>query len=277
MSGVDNKATQTRSLAELSDLSGRVAVITGGAGHIGTVFGETLAEMGAAIAVVDMAEEHCVRIAADIGRSFGVDTTPLIADLSVEDDVREIAGRVVDRLGRLDILVNCASLVGTMPLEGWNAPFLEQSADTWREALEVNLTAPFVLVQTATEALRKSGHGSVVNVSSVQGMIGPDLKMYEGLPLNSPAAYGASKAGLVQITRWLATVLAPEIRVNAISPGGVWRNQPADFGERYAQRTPLQRMAAEEDLKGAIAFLASDMSAYVTGQNLVVDGGWTTW
>ncbi len=103
------------------------------------------------------------------------------------------------------------------------------------------------------------------------------MRLYDETPLGNAAAYGASKGGLLQLTRWLATVMAPYVRVNAISPGGVWRNQPEIFVKRYEERTPLRRMGMEEDFKGAAAYLASDLSAYVTGQNLAVDGGWTTW
>jgi NAD(P)-dependent dehydrogenase (short-subunit alcohol dehydrogenase family) len=108
-------------------------------------------------------------------------------------------------------------------------------------------------------------------------MVGPDLRLYEDTTLGNPAAYAASKGGLMQLTRWLATTLAPHVRVNSVTSGGVWRNQPKTFVERYIARTPLKRMATEEDLTGAVAYLASDLSAYVTGQNLVVDGGWTVW
>jgi NAD(P)-dependent dehydrogenase (short-subunit alcohol dehydrogenase family) len=108
-------------------------------------------------------------------------------------------------------------------------------------------------------------------------MVGPDVGLYDGTQMGNPAAYAASKGGLLQLTRWLATVLAPGVRVNAISPGGVWRGQPEEFHQRYVARTPLRRMAREEDLKGAVAYLASDLSTYVTGHNLVVDGGWTVW
>jgi NAD(P)-dependent dehydrogenase (short-subunit alcohol dehydrogenase family) len=141
----------------------------------------------------------------------------------------------------------------------------------------IGLTAPFLLAQACAEALAASGHGSVINLGSIYGIVGPDMRMYEGTSMGNPAAYAASKGGLLQLTRWLATVMAPQIRVNAISPGGVWRNQPDKFHRAYLSRTPLGRMATEEDIKGAVAFLASDLSAYVTGQNLVVDGGWTAW
>lgn len=259
------------------DLQGRVALITGGGGHVGSAMSEALAELGAAIAILDMAKDACATVARRIHEAYGVETLALVVDLMDEQAVRSVPERILDRVGRLDILVNCAALVGTSEMKGWATPFLEQSPDTWRLALEVNLTAPFVLVQACAEALAASGHGSVINIGSTYGMVGPDMRLYDNTPMGNPAAYAASKGGLLQLTRWLATVLAPEVRVNAITPGGVWRNQPQVFRERYVARTPLRRMATEEDLKGAVAYLASDLSAYVTGHNLVVDGGWTVW
>jgi NAD(P)-dependent dehydrogenase (short-subunit alcohol dehydrogenase family) len=264
-----------KSLKELMNLQGRVVLITGGAGHIGSAIGDALAELGASIAVLDMG--GCEATANRLRESYGVDTLPVKVDLNDEAAVRAVPTTVVEQLGRLDILVNCAGFGRAAKLEGWVTPFEQQSADTWRKALEINLTASFVLTQACTEALRTSGHGSVINVASIYGMVGPDMCLYEGLDRGNPAAYAASKGGLLQITRWLATVLAPDIRVNAITPGGVWRNQPQDFLDRYSARTPMGRMATEEDLKGAAAYLASDLSAYVTGLNLVVDGGWTVW
>ena len=173
--------------------------------------------------------------------------------------------------------MNVAALVGSTALPGWACAFEEQRADTWRRALEVNLTGPFVLTQAAAPLLAASGRGSIINLGSIYGIVAPDPALYTGTSMGSPAAYAASKGGLLQLTRWLATMLAPRIRVNAISPGGVWRSQPDAFRTRYEARTPLGRMAREEDLAGAVAFLASDLSAYVTGQNLVVDGGFTAW
>ena len=125
--------------------------------------------------------------------------------------------------------------------------------------------------------LRKSGSGSIINIASIYGINGPDFSLYEDTEMGNPAAYAASKGGLIQLTRWLSTSLAPKIRVNAVSPGGIFRNQPKNFVERYENKTPLGRMANEEDLKGIIAYLSSDLSSYVTGQNIVIDGGWTVW
>ena len=266
-----------KSLSELMNLSGRVAVITGGTGHIGRVLADALAELGAAIVVLDVSPDACEAEARRIEEQHGVRALPRAIELRERVAVREVPEVVGREFGRLDILVNCAAMHGSMDLEGWASPFEEQSVELWREALEVNLTAPFVLIQACCERLVASGHGSIINVGSIYGMVGPDWRMYADTPMGNPAAYGASKGGLLQLTRWLATTLAPRVRVNAITPGGVFRNPSEPFLSQYVDRTPLRRMANEEDIKGAIAYLASDLSAYVTGHNLVVDGGWTAW
>jgi len=262
-------------ISELMSLKGRVAVITGGAGHIGSAMAEALTELGASIVIVDISSESCSSVCEKIIKDYNVDVLPLFADLSEEEQIRLIPQKVINKFNRLDILVNCAAFVGTSNLPGWVVPFEEQRLETWKQALDVNLTAPFILTQACTPALKESGHGSVINIASIYGIQGPDMRLYEGTPMGNPAAYAVSKGGLLQLTRWLATVLAPDIRVNAITPGGVRRGQQKDFQRRYIERTPLKRMASEEDFKGAVAYLASDLSSYVTGQNLIIDGGWT--
>ena len=266
------------SVKELIDLQGRVALVTGGAGHIGAAMCEAFAELGAGIVVLDFTERACVQLAGRLKEEYGVQALPLAIDLTDEAALLSVPNRVVETFGRMDILVNCAALVGTSELKGWATSFDQQRSDTWRKALEVNLTAPFVLIQQCLEPLAESGKGSIINISSIYGLVGPDVSLYEGTDMAGvPAAYAASKGGLVQFTRWLSTVAAPKVRVNAITSGGVWRGQPEEFHRRYIERTPLKRMASEEDLKGAAIYLASDLSAYVTGHNLVVDGGWTAW
>jgi len=262
---------------KLMDLSGRVALVTGGAGHLGRAMADALAELGASIAIIDRAEEDCRSTVEWLKARHPVAVLPFAVDLEDEAAVITLPCRVAEALGSLDILVNCAAFVGTSGLEGWNEPFESQSVDTWRRAIEVNLTAVFALTQAAAPLLKSKGHGSIINISSIYGVHGPDLSLYQGTEMNNPAAYAASKGGLLQFTRWCATVLAPQIRVNAITPGGVFRNQDEKFVERYVEKTPLKRMACEEDFKGVISFLASDLSAYVTGQNIAVDGGWGVW
>ncbi len=258
---------------ELANLSGRSAILTGGAGNIGLAVAETLIELGARVAIVDLDQTAC----EERSKFLGANALPFACDLKHEQAVRETVRSTIKAFGSLDILIHCAAYVGTTNRPGWNVPFSQQSVVAWDDALRVNLTSAFILAQEARDALIASGHGSVIFFSSTYGMVGPDMGLYTDTNMTNPAAYGASKGGLLQLSRYLATVFAPKVRVNAISPGGVWRNQPEIFHERYQARTPLQRMAHEEDLKGATAFLASDLSAYVTGHNLVVDGGWTAW
>jgi NAD(P)-dependent dehydrogenase (short-subunit alcohol dehydrogenase family) len=253
-----------RSIQELSDLRGRRALVAGGAGHLGRVAVDALRELGADVAIVDLDTQE-------------VEGTAIVADLADEAAARAAVHETLERLGGLDVLVHCAALVGTSALAGWAEPFERQTVDAWRRALDVNLLSAFVLAQEAAPALRASGHGSVVLFGSIYGLAGPVPSLYEGTSLGNPAAYAASKGGVVQLARHLAAVLAPDVRVNAISPGGVERGQPPEFQTRYSERTPLGRMATEEDVKGAVAYLAGDLSAYVTGHNLVVDGGWTAW
>ncbi|MBN2703868.1 MAG: SDR family oxidoreductase [Pontiellaceae bacterium] len=266
-----------KSVRELMNLAGRTVVITGGAGHIGRAMASALAELGASVAVADLHADACQETVDQLVKGHGIEAEAFPVNLADEPAVRELPGRVADRFGGLDVLVNCAAFVGTSGLEGWVVPFEEQSSDTWRKALEVNLSSVFVLTQSATPYLKKSGRGNIINISSIYGVYGPDLRLYEGTAMGSPAAYAASKGGLIQFTRWCATVLAPDIRVNAITPGGVFRDQDPRFVDRYIGKTPLRRMAKEEDFKGAVCYLASDLSAYVTGQNLVVDGGFGVW
>jgi NAD(P)-dependent dehydrogenase (short-subunit alcohol dehydrogenase family) len=264
----------SRSIQELMSLAGRVAVVTGGAGHLGRTICEALAELGAATVIVD--RQGTKECASKLAQDFKVETLALDVELADEVATRAIADQVRARFGRCDILVNNAAFVGTSDLAGWAVPFAEQSTATWRQAIEVNLTTAFVLSQAMAPLLAAQA-GSIINIASIYGNLGPDWRRYEGTALGNPAAYAASKGGLIQLTRWLATTLAPRVRVNAISPGGIARGQPKAFVEQYVAQTPMQRMAREEDIKGVVAFLASDASAYVTGQNIMVDGGYSAW
>ncbi len=258
------------------NLTGRVALITGGAGHVGRVAAETLAELGAHIIILDHDQNAAVTVARSIQEKYAVQSAPIVLDLEEDDFVSKVMPVIQKKFGRLDILINNAAFTGVSGLKGWAVDFKEQRVDTWRRALEVNLTAPFALIQSCVDLLKET-QGVVINIGSIYGVLGPDMNLYEGTRMGNPAAYAASKGGLLQLTHWLATVLAPDIRVNMISPGGIFRNQPENFCQRYIQKTPLKRMATEEDLRGAIVYFATDLSLYVTGQNLLVDGGWTAW
>jgi NAD(P)-dependent dehydrogenase (short-subunit alcohol dehydrogenase family) len=264
-------------LSTLADLSGRTALVTGAAGHIGLAVCEALLESGAAVILQDVRADALARRVAVLRQQFGDGVAGQVCDLASEAETRQRVREALQPRGTLSVLVHCAAFTAAREVAGWAAPIGEQSVEAWDAAMRVNLTSALVLAQESRAALEASGHGAIVLVSSIHGMVAPDFSLYRETAMTSPAAYGASKAGLLQLMRHLASEFAPRIRVNAISPGGVWRDQPDAFVRRYVERTPLGRMAAEEDIKGAVAYLASDLSRYVTGHNLVIDGGWTAW
>jgi len=264
-------------LKVLMNLRGRRALITGATGGLGRIMADTLAEMGGDLILVDRPGSDLDSLEKEIRRKWQVTTRALVCDLEVEEQRNEMIKAIKAESQNLNILINNAAFVGAADLQGWVAPFEEQAIATWRRALEINLTAVFHLSQALTPELRKGEGACIINIASIYGELGPDWRLYEGTAMGNPAAYAVSKGGLIQLTRWLATTIAPDIRVNAISPGGVFRNQPEVFVNRYVNRTPLGRMATEDDFRGAVAFLSSDMSKYVTGQNLMVDGGWGRW
>ncbi len=266
-----------RSINELMSLSGRRALITGANGGIGQQMAITIAELGGDLILVDRPGTGYSKLLHVLNRNFDVNVVCIDCDLEDENARKELILNISEQKAPLDILINNAAFVGTSGLDGWATEFNNQTVDTWRRALEVNLTAVFDLSKGFALKLKESKSGVIINVGSIYGVLGPDYSLYEGTEMGNPAAYSASKGGLIQLTRWLSTTLAPEIRVNAISPGGVFRNQPEKFVKRYELRTPLKSMATEEDFSGITAYLATDLSQYMTGQNILVDGGWTAW
>lgn len=258
-------------------LDGRVAVITGGAGVVGRVAALALAELGADVALVDRDGARATTVAKEVAGAWQTEAQAWEVDLEHPDATADVCSRVEAWQDRIDVLIQAAAWVGSDAHEGWAVPFEAQTCEAFSRSLGVNLVAPFALDQALAPWLAASGHGSIVHVSSIHAGIAPDFRLYADTDMGHPAGYAASKAGLSQLTRWLATALAPNVRVNTLSPGGIRRDQPAVFRRRYAERTPLGRMAEPDDLGGAFVYLASDLSRYVTGHDLVVDGGYTIW
>lgn len=263
-------------LKQLTDLHGRRALITGATGCLGRVFAHALAQQGAELVLVDRPGSDFEALTTDLSR-WSVRVQSHACDIESQEQRQQLIDEMNDEKNQLSIVVNNAAFVGTSDLTGWAVPFEQQSVETWRRALEVNLTAAFHLCQGLAPVLRRSKGASIVNVGSIYGFLGPDWRLYEGTQMSNPVAYAASKGGLIQLTRWLASTLAPDIRVNAISPAGIFRNQPESFVKSYEARTPMGRMANEQDFVAALVFLASDGARYMTGQNLVIDGGFSVW
>lgn len=260
---------------DFSSLAGRVVLITGGSGHIGSTLASAFLDHGSSVVTADLAEPPDFGAADECHVHVAVD----LADMGA---VADLPARVLEAFGRLDVVVGAAAFVSHQEhpnpsIEGWNVPFQQQDESMWDHALKVNLTANFALLKAAAEPLAAHRVGSAILLGSTYGLIAPQPSLYEGLPIDNVAGYAVSKAGVIQLVRWLSAAMAPNVRVNALTPGGVFREHDPEFVRRYEERTPLARMASEEDLVGPALFLASDLASYVTGHNLVVDGGFTVW
>jgi NAD(P)-dependent dehydrogenase (short-subunit alcohol dehydrogenase family) len=260
--------------SDLFDLSGRVALVTGGGGHLGGVFARVLAGAGARIAVVDVDGASVERRIGELRAAGARDVIGVTADVGNEPQVAEAVDRVARTFERLDILVNNAATKSP----NFFSPLRDFPLEDWDQVLRVNLSGMFLCTRAAEPLLLASGAGSIINVASIYGISAPDQRIYDGLPFNTPAIYSASKAGVIGLTRYLATYYGDKgVRCNAVTPGGVFAEQPDQFVHRYSARTPIGRMARAEEIAPAVLYLASDAAAYVTGQNLIVDGGWTAW
>ncbi len=254
-------------------LAGRDGLITGGFGPLGLALANHLAESGANVIAVDLPEQiDRVRVEEVHPR-----VVAMPCDLLVGEQIEKLVARVEKKVNGLSFLINNAAFTGGSGLGGYACPFEEQTDEAFDAALALNLAVPFRLTRRLTPSLRRSNNGSIVNIASIYGLVGPDLSLYSGTSMGNPAGYAASKGGLIQLTRYLATVLAPDIRVNCVNPGGIFRGQDQVFVDRYETRTPLGRMATEADLVGTVNWLVGDSAAYVTGQAIAVDGGWTAW
>ena len=261
------------------DLTGRSAIVTGGGGILGQGFCAVLAEYGARVAVFDVDEASAQKTAGSLGKN----AIAIACDVSNPASVAAAVTRVATAFGGIDILHNNAA-TKTADLAGFFAPFEDYTLGTWREVMAVNIDGMFLMAQAVGKQMIAQGRGgSIIQTSSVYGVVGPDQRIYEGSQylgrgINTPAIYSTSKAAVLGLTRHLAAYWAAHgIRVNALTPGGVESGQNEVFSRRYSARVPLGRMARADEMQSALLFLASDASSYMTGQNVIVDGGLTCW
>jgi NAD(P)-dependent dehydrogenase (short-subunit alcohol dehydrogenase family) len=264
-------------------MDGRVAIITGGAGLLGAEFCRTLTDAGATVLVADLDVEKAEAVAAGL-RTGGGKAGGLALDVTRPESVNEAFHRVCREHGGVDVLVNSAALDPKFDAahheKAVNA-FEDYPLEMWNQALAVNLTGMFLCSQAVSRPMLERGRGVIINICSTYGLVGPDQRIYErpGKPRQfKPVYYSVTKAGVLGMTRYLATYFAGTgLRVNALTPGGVFNDHEDDFVAHYSARTVLGRMARRDEMNGALLFLASDASSYMTGSNLIVDGGWTAW
>ncbi len=271
-----NRRQNTQGTGGPFRLDGRLALVVGGGGNIGRCICRGLADQGADLVIADMNRDACDAVMRELSSAGAARHRVVSADCTALSGLRSVM-RACDRLGPISILVHCMGLLSSVPIPGYAVPFEKQSLVAWDSALKVNLTSAFLLAQQVHRRLSREGSASVIFLSSIYGSLGPDWSLYEGTAMGNPLAYGASKGGLQQLMRYLATLWSPDIRVNCVSPGGIRRGQDDAFVYSYEKRTPLRRMAQPEDVAGPVLFLASDAARYITGQNILVDGGWSAW
>lgn len=268
--------------SNIFSLSGKVVLVTGGAGLLGQVFCKALAIAGANVAVVDIDYQAAKLTAGTIAKESGCKVSGFGCDIASPESVLKMVSEVISDLGRIDVLVNNAASKSSN-LDDFFKPFEEYSLQTWREVMAVNVDGLFLVAQAVGKQMKLQGGGSIIQTSSIYGVVAPDQRIYEGSeyngrPINTPAVYSTSKAAVNGLTSYLSTYWADSgIRVNSLTPGGIASGQNKTFDDKYSNRVPLGRMGQASEIVGALIYLASDASSYVTGQNLIVDGGLSAW
>jgi len=280
------KSLMLEPVSPLFDLLGRVAVLTGGAGLLGRQFARTLLLAGARVVIADIDGAAAATEAAAAVDAAGGEAMAWEVDVRSQEDVAAMMDATISRWGRLDILINNAAIDPKANGETGNAlagGFEDFPLSSWQQSIDVNLTGAFICAQAAGRAMTLAGRGVIVNISSTYGLVAPDQRLYqrdgeEQQRAFKPASYAVTKAAVAHLTRYLASYWGQAgIRVNTLTPHGIFDGHDEQFTRRFNSRTPLGRMARPNEMNGPLLFLVSDASSYMTGANLVVDGGWTVW
>jgi NAD(P)-dependent dehydrogenase (short-subunit alcohol dehydrogenase family) len=246
----------------------KVAIVTGGYGLIGREIAIALNEFGAKVFIADLGKNDPSIIKDKNSIEF------IHFDITSETIMSKALNAIIKQYGKIDIFINSAY----PKTKDWGEKLEKVLFESWKMNLNDHLGGYFLSSRMAAEQMKRSGGGTIINIASIYGMVGPDFSIYENTDITMPVAYSAIKGGIISFTKYLATYYAENsIRANVISPGGILDRQPESFIQKYAKKTPLGRMGHPTDVAGAAIFLASDASSYITGQNIVVDGGWTAW
>lgn len=261
------------------NVKSKVIVITGALGLLGSTYADGFSREGANVVIVDLDGELCHQRAEEIAEKYGTEPLGIGCDIVNREEVERMIKQVVSRYGCIDVLINNAAT----KTENFFEPFEEYPIEDWEKVMRVNVTGMFLCSQAVAREMEKKRSGSIINIASIYGVVAPDQRIYQdaiyqGKEINTPLVYATSKGAVISFTRYLAAYLAKYgIRVNTVTPGGVYSGQNETFVARYSQRCPLGRMATPEEIFNTVYFLASNASSYITGHNLIVDGGWTIW
>lgn len=255
-------------------LDDKTIIITGACGLLGREICKALAELNAHIVLADVNILAAKELEEELRDIYRASVTAFPLDISSENSINKLVDELSKRTNGVDGLVNNAYPRNAT----YGTAFENITMNSWRENIDMHLNGYFNVSQKIARVMMQQRYGNIVNIASIYGMLGPDFSIYEGTTMTMPAEYAAIKGAIINFTRYLATYLAAyNIRVNCLSPGGIFNEQPASFVEKYKQRTPMGRMGNPEDIAGGVLFLLSNLSSYMTGQNLVIDGGWSAW
>lgn len=263
---------------KLFDLSGRVAIVTGGGGLLASEHAIALHDFGASVILADFNKTHCDEAVEKLNQAGYKRVSSAFCDVTEKDSWEKLLSETLERFNGVDILVNNAGFTNQSKSANFDASFETFPLDDWSAIMNVNLTGTFLGCQVIGNHMCSRGKGSIINIASLYGVVSPNHKMYPGTGIKQPVAYSVSKHGVVALTKFIATLWAEKgVRVNALTPGGIFNNHQGLFLERFSQLNPIGRMSEKEELRGGIVFLASDASSHVVGHNLIIDGGWTAW
>ena len=266
------------SILKLFDLKNQNIIITGSAGRLGSQFATILSEVGANVILVDIDKKKNIQLEKKLQRKYKTKAKSYTVDLSQPVEIIKFKEEFLKKFGNIYGLINNVHV--NFPPKTANFDLENYPIELWQKYLDIHLTATFLMCREFGSIMAKKQNGSIVNISSIYGLVGPDQRIYGSSKLNSPPSYSAVKAGVANLTRYFASYWAGKnVRVNTLTPGGVEdsKYQSSQFIKNYSSRTMLGRMAKNNDFNGAMLFLMSNASSYVTGANLIVDGGWTAW
>lgn len=261
---------------DLFDLSGKVVVLTGASGFLGKQYAHALCQANAIVILADIDLKESKKLTTKLKTKYSTQIMPIKTDLTNKQSIKNLVSKVVEKFSRIDVLINNAMFHENK--KELTTPFEKYSLLNWNKVIDVNLTGMFLCCQEVGKIMKKQKSGNIININSIYGLVGADQRIYANSGLNSSISYAVTKGAVLNLTRYLASYWnRKNIRVNALTLGGVENNQDKEFAKNYSYRTMLGRMAKKNDYVGAIIFLASNASSYMTGSNLVVDGGWTAW